>query len=232
MIRNFVTKVEEKMVDHHSDMTSVSSIQRNIEKQITAFNFQCLPDEKEELRDRERELDRQQRWIKNTQPDQTVTRVIICFSFLNLLLPGCCARHRLKVIEMMWMVNLLRQPRWSCFGESCWIRSWPHFFQVQENGIERSLENGHVHPVPYDAVHLYDNSRMDNSRTLIMNDIERVRERDIGLHETDFWAPPVSETTQLCQAYILKVIQVNQTKTTNLWGVKHWNQGARLGNYN
>ena len=62
----------------------------------------------------------------------------------------------------------------------------PTFFQVQENGIERSLENGHVHPVPYDAVHLYDNSRMDNSRTLIMNDIERVRERDIGLHETDF----------------------------------------------
>ena len=61
MIRNFVTKVEEKMVHHHSDMTSVSSIHRNIEKQITAFNFQCLPDEKEELRDRERELDRQQR---------------------------------------------------------------------------------------------------------------------------------------------------------------------------
>ena len=61
MIRNFVTKVEEKMVHHHSDMTSVSSIQRNIEQQITTLNFQCLPDEKEELRDRERELDRQQR---------------------------------------------------------------------------------------------------------------------------------------------------------------------------
>ena len=79
MIRNFVTKVEEKMVDHHSDMTSVSSIHRNIEKQITAFNFQCLPDEKEELRDRERELDRQQRLKNMTQPDQTVAKVNICF---------------------------------------------------------------------------------------------------------------------------------------------------------
>ena len=47
---------------------------------------------------------------------------------------------------------------------------WPPslFFQVQENGVERSLGNGHM--------------GLDNSRTLIMS----ARERDIGLHETDF----------------------------------------------
>merc|ERR1719242_2975647 len=108
---------------------------------ISWFKHQCLPDEKEELRDRERELDRQQR--------------------------------------------LLRQTQAQSYRDDVDGKSAPPT-KVQENGIERSLENGHAHPVPYDAVHLYDNSRMDNSRTLIMNDIERVRERDIGLHETDF----------------------------------------------
>ena len=53
------------------------------------------------------------------------------------------------------------------------VKSLIHLsFQVQENpyenGVERSLGNGHV--------------GLDNSRTLIMS----ARERDIGLHETDF----------------------------------------------
>ena len=52
-------------------------------------------------------------------------------------------------------------------------------FQMQENGLERGLGNGHL--------------GLDNSRTHIMRPTS---ERDIGLHETDFWAYPAGENIQ------------------------------------
>jgi len=90
---------------------------------ISWFKHQCLPDEKEELRDRERELDRQAR--------------------------------------------LLRESR--SYRDDVDSKSAPPL-KVQENGVERSLGNGH-------------HMGLDNSRTLIMRGTS---ERDIGLHETDF----------------------------------------------
>jgi len=89
---------------------------------ISWFKHQCLPDEKEELRDRERELERQAR--------------------------------------------LLRESR--SYRDDVDGKSAPPL-KVQENGVERGLGNGH-------------HMGLDNSRTLIMS----ARERDIGLHETDF----------------------------------------------
>ena len=116
---------------------------------------------------------------------------------MNLLLSGFC--ESLEATEMMWIVNLHHHSRWASWQNK---EVWPlSFFQVQENGVERSLGNGHM--------------GFDNSRTLIMRGTS---ERDIGLHETDFWVKTIFEqlfeTSQPCQVYRVNIgsIQVNQTK--------------------
>ena len=76
-------------------------------------------------------------------------------------------------------------------------------FQMQENGLERGLGNGHL--------------GLDNSRTHIMRPTS---ERDIGLHETDFWAYSAGENIQTTiiariQAYGVKHTQVKSTLSPN-----------------
>ena len=113
---------------------------------------------------------------------------------MNLPLSGFC--ESLEATEMMWIVNLHHRSRWACLAKQ---RSLiPLHFQVQENGaewngVERSLGNGHI--------------GFDNSRTLIMRDTS---ERDIGLHETDFWVKTIFDTSQSCQVY-----RVNITSESN-----------------
>ena len=108
---------------------------------------------------------------------------------MNLPLSGFC--ESLEATEMMWIVNLHHRSRWTCLAKQ---RSLiPLHFQVQENGaewngVERSLGNGHI--------------GFDNSRTLIMRDTS---ERDIGLHETDFWVKIIFDTSQSCQVYRVNI---------------------------
>ena len=74
---------------------------------------------------------------------------------------------------------------------------------MQENGLERGLGNGHL--------------GLDNSRTHIMRPTS---ERDIGLHETDFWAYSAGENIQTTiitriSAYGVKHTQVKSTLSPN-----------------
>ena len=77
---------------------------------------------------------------------------------------------------------------------------------MQENGLERGLGNGHL--------------GLDNSRTHIMRPTS---ERDIGLHETDFWAYSAGENIQTTiiariQAYGVKHTQMKSTLSPNKAG--------------
>ena len=93
---------------------------------------------------------------------------------------------------------------------------------MQENGLERGLGNGHL--------------GLDNSRTHIMRPTS---ERDIGLHETDFWAYSAGENIQTTiitriSAYGVKHTQVKSTLSPNEAGnnVNFWlnfiNQGGKI----
>ena len=83
---------------------------------------------------------------------------------------------------------------------------------MQENGLERGLGNGHL--------------GLDNSRTHIMRPTS---ERDIGLHETDFWAYSAGENIQTTiitriSAYGVKHTQVKSAFSPNEAGnnVNFW----------